>query len=259
MEKKKTKKVNEKKLNSKVRHKKKKNKKNSFKKKHIIFIVIVSFIILILFLGVRFNYLIQYNIKDNIDSSLKDIKVNDPITIQNKEAYKYINFNNLLIEDIYEDYECEEEKNLLVCKTEDKELSIEYQNSYREMFYTALLNYDNDDAYIKYFHKTYKEILDKKFENDYDFLIYILNRNLKSTFFTNVEDMRLNYYIKTIALKMFPEATKVTRFTGEINGFILSSNDAITVVVEDDEKNYILTFKNNYEDAIINTIKKNNV
>ena len=106
------------------------------------------------------------------------------------------------------------------------------------MFYKALLNYDKEDIFIKKFHKSYKELLDKKIKSDYDFILFVLN-----------------YYIESVGFNILPNTTKITKIDGDLNGFILSSNQNITVVIEDNMKNYVLTFTNNYDNKILNSIK----
>lgn len=225
------------------------------KKKILSLLMMIVIIYIILFLGLKSYYLIKYDYKGEVNNSILDAKFNEELTIKTKEVTNYIELDNLKIEDIFNEYQCTKKENQITCNNDDKKFKLEHQISYREMFYKALLNYDKEDFYIKQFHKSYKEILDKKFKTDYDFILFILNRNLESNFMTSIEDMRINYYINSTALNILPEAKKITKIKGSINGFVLSSNQNIIVVIQDEMKNYILTFTNNYDDEILNTIK----
>ena len=63
--------------------------------------------------------------------------------------------------------------------------------------------------------------------------------------YTMVKDHRTNYEVGNIQSVM----------DGDLNGFILSSNQNITVAIEDNMKNYVLTFTNNYDNKILNSMK----
>lgn len=225
------------------------------KKKILVCLILLFIILVILFLGIKTYYLIRYDYKGEIKNPIINAKLNEKLTIKTKKVENYISLNKLKLEDVFDDYECTKKEDQILCTNDDKKFKLEHQIAYREMFYKALLNYDKEDIFIKKFYKLYKELLDKKIKSDYDFILFVLNRDLNSSFVTKIEDMRLNYYIESIGFNILPNTTKITKIDGDLNGFILSSNQNITVVIEDNMKNYVLTFTNNYDNKILNSIK----
>lgn len=225
------------------------------KKKIMMFILLLFICILILLLGLKTYYLIKYDFKGEINNPILDAKLNKSIEIKTEDVSDYIILNELKIENIFDDYECKQKENQILCINDNKKFKLEHQISYREMFYKALLNYSKDDFYIKKFHKTYKEILENKFKTDYDFILYILNRDLTSSYITKIQDIRFNYYIETVLLNLLPTTLKITKINGDLDGFILSNNHDITVIIEDGMKNYVLTFTNNFDNKLLKSVK----
>ena len=210
------------------------------KTKNIKKVIIAISIVIIYFLIYKEVILINNTQKPDITSYAKGILENyknpDTIKIESKEASKYIEHNNIKIENKFENFEKVESDSssiqyVLYENGNIKKLftmgdALTYVQIYAEGYDTyntnvtsAASSLGKNTLYNK--EKTYNYLKENKVTNDNELFSFVIkNFDNKSNILTSNSKMKENLYIKEYVVNIMPRVKDYHILSGDINGFM---------------------------------------
>ncbi len=170
-----------------------------------------------------------------IEKIKKGLIITDLFVINKKEQANSIKFANVKVKNVFEDFNCEENKNEFLCiKDEKTSFSIKVKQSYVHRF----SNYDNS------FIKTKRIISDKNINNDIDLFGQIKEANQKASIFNFDKVNKENYILCKFAIDEL-NFHSIDLIEGDYTGILLH-NDSKTreLLIYYSDRTYSFTFKN---------------
>jgi len=223
-------------------------------------IVVILIIVLGIVIGCRLFTVIKYK-TDFTNEEYQDIvsrlQIKDTINVKSSllNDDKYISYNGLKIRNDFKDYE--------LLRNDDQSMVYENKNSNNILIISGLTDsivekIKNDD-FLELNEKDLLNILEKNYiENDYDLIKYISNqKNKNNNFFTNINDMKENYFMYFITYLHMSVGENVTLIEGDYEGYILNMYDIKAIHLIKDNKTYTFTLSNvsdSYVEELLNTL-----
>ncbi len=227
-------------------------------KKFLIILIILILASISLFFIIKNNYLnMYYNKNINYEKS------SDIITINKRNAKKYISYNSIKIENIFDKYILEDGNYILL--DEDEQL-LEMFNMDRtipliDLFKDGLEKYDNNDDFIN--QQQREAILkDNSINNDKELLEYMIDYLKKELdIHSSFNDIKTYAYINKFMSNVIPLMEDYAIIDGDYNGIIINDlsmehEHYTDVYLYHNNERYVFSFmgSNLSEEEIINLI-----
>lgn len=226
--------------------------------KNIIVGVIVSILIIILgvIIGCKIFNIIRYKTDFNSEEYqdiLSRLQIKDTINVKSTilNDSEYISFNGLKINIDLEDYEMvHNDTDTITYENKDKNILVSISG-----LKESIIEKIKKSEFLELNSEELLEILERNnIKNDYDLIKYIsTQKNKNNNLFTNIDDMKENYFMYFITYIHMSVGENVTLIEGDYEGYILNMYDDKSINIIKDNKTYTF-FVRNMNDNEINKL-----
>lgn len=197
---------------------------------------IIPLIIIIVLIITKMIIINEYKIDSKDIERLIKIKesliIKDLLVINKEECDNYLEFKNIKIKNIFDEYECREKNESYLCQKDNSSFLMKRTNTYLNKFE----NY-NDKS---------KTIIRKlNIKNELELLSKIKESKNKRSIFSSINNNEDTYILNSFALDNLNDITSIDLVEGDYSGYIIHhSKDSLSLLIYEKKDVYEFKFNN---------------
>lgn len=207
--------------------------------------ILIILLVIILFILVKIQVMNKYTISNIKDlEKIKDgLILSDLLVINTEEVDDYIEYKNIKIKNIFNDYDCIDDNDSYTCiKDDNTSFSMKIGKSYLDKF----KNNKNSNKIIK----------DMKIKDDLS-LFGVIKETKESNIMRTISSIKRNYILNKYAIDNIPKVHSIDLIEGDYSGLLFhTSSTSRELYLYVDDKTYIFIFNNldEFNDIIIHDL-----